>query len=84
MSKPDGPLGTLVMVAVQGGTDWPGGSLRSRDAHLVCTRSQRDTSLRMGLVPPAPGTSDMAYVLWVARLTAAGAPRDAGEGSHAV
>ena len=80
VSKADGPLGTLVAGCCQGGTGWPGGSY-DPETHLLYTFTWSNVT-SLGLVPPAPGQSDMNYVSGVARpAAAAGGPRDpAGEG----
>ncbi|MEO8048895.1 MAG: pyrroloquinoline quinone-dependent dehydrogenase [Acidobacteriota bacterium] len=80
LSKAEGPLGTLVFGCCQGGTGWPGGSY-DPETHLLYTFSWANVT-SLGLVPPAPGRSDMNYVSGVARpAAAAGGPRDpAGEG----
>ena len=80
VSKADGPLGTLVFGCCQGGTGWPGGSY-DPETHMLYTFTWANVT-SLGLVPPAPGASDMSYVSGVARpAAAAGGPRDpAGEG----
>ena len=80
VSKAEGPLGTLVAGCCQGGTGWPGGSY-DPETHLLYTFAWSNVT-SLGLVPPAPGQSDMNYVSGVARPAAvAGGPRDpAGEG----
>jgi quinoprotein glucose dehydrogenase len=80
VSKVDGPLGTLVFGCCQGGTGWPGGSY-DPETHMLYTFTWANVT-SLGLVPPAPGQSDMNYVSGVARpAAAAGGPRDpAGEG----
>ena len=80
VSKADGPLGTLVAGCCQGGTGWPGGSY-DPETHLLYTFTWSNVT-SLGLVPPAPGQSDMNYVSGVARpAAAAGGPHDpAGEG----
>ena len=80
VSKADGPLGTLVAGCCQGGTGWPGGSY-DPETHLLYTFTWSNVT-SLGLVPPAPGQSDMNYVSGVARPAAtAGGPHDpAGEG----
>src|SRR5579863_6772784 len=80
VSKAEGPLGTLVFGCCQGGTGWPGGSY-DPETHLLYTFTWANVT-SLGLVPPAPGASDMNYVSGVARpAAAAGGPRDpAGEG----
>ncbi len=80
VSKAEGPLGTLVFGCCQGGTGWPGGSY-DPETHMLYTFTWANVT-SLGLVPPAPGASDMNYVSGVARpAAAAGGPRDpAGEG----
>jgi len=80
VSKVDGPLGTLVFGCCQGGTGWPGGSY-DPETHMLYTFTWANVT-SLGLVPPAPGQSDMNYISGVARpAEAAGAPRGpAGEG----
>ena len=80
VSKAEGPLGTLVFGCCQGGTGWPGGSY-DPETHMLYTFTWANVT-SLGLVPPAPGASDMNYVSGVARPAAtAGGPRDpAGEG----
>jgi quinoprotein glucose dehydrogenase len=80
VSKAEGPLGTLVFGCCQGGTGWPGGSY-DPETHMLYTFTWANVT-SLGLVPPAPGQSDMDYVSGVARpAAAAGGPRDpAGEG----
>ena len=77
VSKVEGPLGTLVFGCCQGGTGWPGGSY-DPETHLLYTFTWANVT-PLGLVPPAPGQSDMNYISGVARpAAAAGAPREAG------
>ncbi|MGA2214164.1 MAG: pyrroloquinoline quinone-dependent dehydrogenase [Bryobacteraceae bacterium] len=71
VSKPEGPLGTLVMGPFGGGSNWPGGSF-DPETHMLYVYSQRMLD-SMGLVPPKPGASDMAWVLGKP-ADAAGAP----------
>ena len=80
VSKLDGPLGTLVFGCCQGGTGWPGGSY-DPETHMLYTFTWANVT-SLGLVPPAPGQSDMNYIAGVARpAEAAGAPRGpVGEG----
>src|SRR5260370_7824149 len=60
------------MAANGGGTNWAGGSY-DPETHVAYIPSQRITS-SLGLVPPAPNQSDMAYI------TGSAAPRTAGAG----
>ncbi len=65
VSKAEGPLGTLVFGCCQGGTGWPGGSY-DPETHMLYTFTWANVT-SLGLVPPAPGASDMNYVSGVAR-----------------
>jgi quinoprotein glucose dehydrogenase len=81
VSKPDGPLATLVAGCCQGGTGWPGGSYDPR-THLLYTFTWAEVGL-LGLVPADPKRSDMNYIQGIARPPAAaagGANAAAGEG----
>ena len=69
VSKPEGPIATLMSPGVQGGTNWPGAAF-DPETSTVYVFSQ--TALgTLGLVPPDPAVSDMDYV----RGTAGSAPR---------
>jgi quinoprotein glucose dehydrogenase len=78
VSRKDGPIATLTMGAQGAATNWPGGSY-DPETHTLYVASQT-TVAALGLVPPAPGVSDMAYhqgtVLTGAR-TAGGSGSDA-------
>jgi quinoprotein glucose dehydrogenase len=60
VSKIDGPLGTLMAPSQNGGTNWPGGSYDPETNILYVSSSGSVISL--GLMPPYPGQSDMAYI----------------------
>jgi len=60
VSHIDGPLGTLMAPATGGGTNWPGGSFDPQSGILYVSSASSVASL--GLVPPYPGQSDMAYI----------------------
>src|SRR5713101_864680 len=80
VSKPEGPYGTLVMAANGGGTNWAGGSY-DPETHIAYIPSQRITS-SLGLVPPAPNQSDMAYITGnAAPRTTSAAGGGGGEGA---
>ena len=79
VSKAEGPYGTLVMAANGGGTNWAGGSY-DPETHIAYIPSQRITS-SLGLVPPAPNQSDMAYITGNAAPRTAGAGGGGGEGA---
>jgi quinoprotein glucose dehydrogenase len=78
VSRKEGPIATLTMGAQGAASNWPGGSY-DPETHTVYVASQT-TVAALGLVPPAPGVSDMAYhqgtVLTGAR-TAGGSGSDA-------
>ncbi len=79
VSKPEGPLATLVLAAAGGGTNWPGGSY-DPDTNILYVNSQKSVS-QLGLVPPRdPSKNDLAYVVGNA-LT--GARTTGGTGSAA-
>ena len=59
VSKADGPMATLAMAAAAAATNWPGGSLRSGNAHPV--RVVAESRRQLGLVPPPPAVGH-AYV----------------------
>jgi quinoprotein glucose dehydrogenase len=60
VSKVEGPLATLYMAAGGGGTNWPGGSY-DPETHILYVNSQKSPS-QLGLVPPRPGTNDLAFI----------------------
>jgi len=60
LSDIDGPLGTLMAPGTGGGTNWPGGSLDPETGILYV--SSNSSVAAIGLVPPYPGQSDMAYI----------------------
>jgi quinoprotein glucose dehydrogenase len=65
VSKPDGPLATLVSPGAQGGTNWPGGSY-DPDTHTVYVFSQSAIAV-LGLIPPpSKEVSDMDYINGIA------------------
>ena len=65
VSKPDGPLATLVSPGAQGGTNWPGGSY-DPETHTVYVFSQSAIAV-LGLIPPGdPKISDMDYINGIA------------------
>jgi quinoprotein glucose dehydrogenase len=68
VSKPDGPLATLVSPGALGGANWPGGSF-DPDTHMLYVYSRTDFSA-LGLLPtPGPTVSDMEYVQGTAGFT---------------
>ena len=60
VSRLDGPLGTLMAPAQGGGTNWPGGSY-DPETGILYVSSNSSLGL-LGIVPPYPGQSDMAYI----------------------
>ena len=78
VSKADGQLGTLAMGTAQGGTVWQGGSY-DPETHIAYVYSRKSASI-LGLVPPAPGSTDFA---WVQGTATAGARTSAGAGGDA-
>ena len=60
VSRLDGPLGTLMAPAQGGGTSWPGGSY-DPETHILYVSSNSSLGA-LGLMPPYPGQSDMAYI----------------------
>ncbi len=78
LSKPEGPLGTLLIGCCQGGTNWPGGSY-DPETHIVYVYGKSEVN-SLGLIKPAEGQSDMNYIRGVARATSdSGASAPAGE-----
>jgi quinoprotein glucose dehydrogenase len=64
--------------AAGGGTNWPGGSY-DPETHILYVSSNSSVGA-LGLVPPAPGQSDLAYIQGSAT---AGPRRTGGSGSQA-
>jgi quinoprotein glucose dehydrogenase len=61
VSRPEGPVGTLILGYPNGGANWAGGSY-DPETHIFYVFSQ-STIGSDGLVPPEPGESDMKYVV---------------------
>jgi quinoprotein glucose dehydrogenase len=78
VSKREGPLGVLMAPAAGGGTNWPGGSY-DPETHILYVSSNSSVGA-LGLVPPDPGQSDIAYIQGNAM---AGPRRTGGSGSQA-
>ena len=84
VSKPDGPLATIVSPGAQGGTNWPGGAY-DPETHIAYVFSQTAIAT-LGLIPPGdPKVSDMDYVAGTAGsapqpVRPMGAPPIAGGG----
>ena len=72
VSHIDGPLGTLMVPSIAGGTNWPGGSF-DPETNMLYVFSNSGVS-GLGVVPPYPGQSDMAYI----QGNAATGPRTSG------
>ena len=82
VSKPDGPLGTLMLPSATGGANWEGGSF-DPDTGIMYVFS--DTNVTpLGLVKPEGSRSDMNFISGVARrpgeAPAARPARPAGAG----
>ncbi len=78
VSRIEGPLGTLMAPATSGGTNWQGGSF-DPETHVLYVSSS-GSLISLGLVPPYPGQSDMAYIQGNA---VAGPRTSGGSGSSA-
>ena len=62
LSKPGGPLATLVLPSPAGGTNWPGAAY-DPETHIAYAYAQ-DTITPLGLVPPGDKEfSDMDYIM---------------------
>ena len=84
VSRLEGPLGTLMAPAQGGGTNWPGGSY-DPETHILYVSSNSSVGA-LGLMPPYPGQSDMAYIQGNAITgprTSGGAGSTAGGGRSA-
>jgi quinoprotein glucose dehydrogenase len=79
VSRREGPIATLTMGAQAAATNWPGASY-DPETHTLYVASQTSVAT-LGLVPPAPGVSDLPFhqgtVLSGAR-TAGGSGADGG------
>ena len=64
VSRSEGPLGTLALPNISGGSNWPGGSLDPETG--IVYLASRTTIMSLALVPPNPATSDMNYVVGTA------------------
>lgn len=60
LSKPDGPISTMVAGCCQGGSNWPGGSY-DPETHMAYVFSQGAVG-QLGMVPGEPAKTDMAFV----------------------
>ncbi|MBM3770075.1 MAG: pyrroloquinoline quinone-dependent dehydrogenase [Acidimicrobiia bacterium] len=74
-----GPLATLMLPAATGGANWQGGAFDPDTKIFYIFTNTGITPL--GLTPPAPGRSDMAYVQGTARDPNAAPPAPGGRGS---
>ena len=61
VSNRKGPIATLIIGYPFGGTNWPGGSY-DPETRILYVFSEGSVGI-LGLVPPGPGTSDLAYVV---------------------
>ncbi len=59
VSRKEGPIATLTMGAQAAATNWPGGSY-DPETHTFYVMSQTSIAT-LGLVPPAPGVSDLPF-----------------------
>ena len=59
VSRAEGPIATLTMGTQAAASNWPGGSY-DPETHTVFVASQTAIAT-LGLMPPPPGRSDMAY-----------------------
>ena len=64
VSRSDGPLGTLTLPNISGGSNWPGGSLDPETG--IVYLGSRTSVMSLALVPPNPATSDMNFVVGTA------------------
>ncbi len=80
VSKPEGPLGTLMIGCCQGGTNWPGGSF-DPVTHMLYVYGKTEVGA-LGLIPPDPKRSDFNLVRGVA--VTSGAPQNDGRGALTV
>jgi quinoprotein glucose dehydrogenase len=65
VSKVGGPLASLTIGTLGGGTNWPGASY-DPDTHTVYAQAANAGVSPLGLVEPPPGFSDIRYVAGVA------------------
>jgi quinoprotein glucose dehydrogenase len=86
VSRMEGPIATLTMGAQGAASNWPGGSY-DPETHTLYVASQT-TVASLGLVPPPPGTSEMAYhqgtVLTGARTAGGSGSNASGAGPSGV
>jgi quinoprotein glucose dehydrogenase len=78
VSRPEGPLGTLMLPSNTGGTNWQGGAY-DPETHRLYVSSKTEIAA-IGLMPPDPKQSDMRYVQGTAT---AGVRASGGAGSSA-
>ena len=64
VSRIEGPLGTLTLPNIAGGSNWPGGSLDPETG--IVYLASRTSMMSLALVEPNPATSDMNYVVGTA------------------
>jgi quinoprotein glucose dehydrogenase len=76
VSQLQGPLATIHLPGSTGGANWPGGSW-DPETHRLYIYSQTSPAM-LGLVPPDPKVSSLAYIQGIARAPDAGARRGGG------
>ncbi|MGE0592723.1 MAG: pyrroloquinoline quinone-dependent dehydrogenase [Vicinamibacterales bacterium] len=81
VSRPEGPLGILMLPSITGGANWQGGSLDPETGTFYIYSVTNISAL--GLVPPAPGESDMAFIRGTAQPAAGVATGAAAAGEGA-
>ena len=70
VSRVEGPLGTLTLPNIAGGSNWPGGSLDPETG--IVYLASRTSMMSLALVEPNPTTSDMNYVVGTAAAARGG------------
>ena len=70
VSRAAGPLGTLTLPNIAGGSNWPGGSLDPETG--IVYLATRTSMMSLALVEPNAATSDMSFVVGTAAAQAGG------------
>ena len=70
VSRAEGPLGTLTLPNIAGGSNWPGGSLDPETG--IVYLATRTSMMSLALVEPNAATSDMSFVVGTAAAQAGG------------
>jgi quinoprotein glucose dehydrogenase len=79
VSKPEGPLASLVLGPAAGGANWGGGAY-DPDTHMVYVHACNACLIALGLVPtPSPAVSDIAFIKGIAGTKGSGG-EDEGPG----